>query len=81
MTDPFDRDPFDSLELRRAVELETKRLRYAAERIADHAKRELVLLERAAHADDDDAARMLEYEAGTAHRDSIALTEEHGLDR
>jgi hypothetical protein len=66
---------------RRAVELEAKRTAYAAARIADHAERELVLLERAARAADEDVARELEYEAATAHRDSVALTEEHGLDR
>ena len=29
---------------------------------------------------DDDVARDLEYEAGAAHRDSVAMKEEHGLD-
>jgi hypothetical protein len=77
MADHFDRDPRDPLD---AGYLEAKRLRFAAERIADHAERELLLLERAAHTTDHEIARELEYEAGTAHRDSIALTEEHGLD-
>jgi hypothetical protein len=78
MADRSDRDPTEPLDLRN---LEAKRLGYAAARIADHAARELFLLERAAKATDDDAVRRLEYEAGTAHRDCVALTEEHGLDR
>jgi hypothetical protein len=77
MTDRSERDPRDP---RDAGYLEAKRLGYAAARIADHAERELLLLERAAHTADQDVARELEYAAGTAHRDSIALTEEHGLD-
>jgi hypothetical protein len=73
MADRFEKDPADSLE--------AKRVGYAAARIADHAERELFLLERARRAVDADAARRLEYEAGTAHRDSVALAEEHGLKR
>jgi hypothetical protein len=64
-----------------AARLEARRVGYAAARIAGHAERELALLERAAREADDDTARALEHEAGTAHRDSIALTEEHGLKR
>ena len=60
---------------------EARRIGFAVARIADHAKREISLLARAAHAPDEDAVRRLEYEAGTAHRDSVALTEEHGLER
>jgi hypothetical protein len=60
---------------------EVRRITFAAARIADHAARELALLERATQARDARRARELEYEAGTAHRDSIALTEEHGLER
>jgi hypothetical protein len=78
MTDRFDRDPADWLD---AKQLEAKRLGYVAARIADHAARELALLQRAAKATDRNAARRLEYEAGTARRDCVALTEEHELDR
>jgi hypothetical protein len=78
MADRFDHEPADWLD---AKHLEAKRLGYAAARIADHAARELFLLERAAKAADDEAASRLEYEAGTAHRDCVALTEEHGLHR
>jgi hypothetical protein len=81
MADRSDPDSPDSPDRRRAMELEAKRTTYAAARIADHAERERSLLKRAAGTADDDAARKLEYEAGTAHRDSVALTEEHGLDR
>ena len=72
MNDRFDPDATDSPD--------AKRVGYAAARIADHAARELFLLQRAAKAADRKAARQLEYEAGTAHRDCVALTEEHGLD-
>jgi len=72
MNDRFDPDATDSPD--------AKRVGYAAARIADHAARELFLLQRAAKAADRNAARRLEYEAGTAHRDCVALTEEHGLD-
>jgi len=72
MDDRFDPDATDTPD--------AKRVGYAAARIADHAARELFLLQRAARAADRDAARRLEYEAGTAHRDCVALTEEHGLD-
>ena len=78
MADRSERDPRDPLD---AGYLEAKRIGYATARIADHAQRELLLLERAAQIADDDVARELEYEAGTAHRDSVALKEEHGLDR
>jgi hypothetical protein len=77
MADRFDRAPDDALDLKH---LEAKRVGYAAARIANHAARELFLLERAAREADDDAASQLEYAAGTAHRDCVALTEEHGLD-
>jgi hypothetical protein len=60
---------------------EAKRVGFAAARIAGHAARELSLLQLAAKAADRDAARRLEYEAGTAHRDCVAMTEEHELDR
>jgi hypothetical protein len=78
MADRFDHDPADWLD---AKHLEAKRVGYAAARIADHAARERFLLARAAKAADDEAASRLEYEAGTAHRDCVALTEEHGLHR
>jgi hypothetical protein len=78
MTDHSQPDPRDPLD---AGYLDAKRVGYAAARIADHAKRELLLLQRAAHTADHQIARELEYQAGTAHRDSIALKEEHGLDR
>jgi hypothetical protein len=58
-----------------------RRITFAAARIADHAARELTLLERARRIQDETRARELEYEAGAAHRDSVALTEEHGLGR
>jgi hypothetical protein len=73
MPERFVPEPADSAEARRVG--------FAAGRIADHAARELILLKRAAQEADPVAARQLEYEAGTAHRDSIALTEEHGMDR
>ena len=78
MADRFDHDPADWLD---AEHLEARRVVYAAARIADHAARERFLLERAAKAADDEAVRRLEYEAGTARRDCVALTEEHGLYR
>jgi hypothetical protein len=78
MADRFDHEPADWLD---TEHLEAKRVGYAAARIADHAARERLLLERAAKAADDEAAGRLEYEAGTAHRDCVALTEEHGLHR
>jgi hypothetical protein len=64
-----------------AADPETRRIAFAAARIAEHAARELALLEQARNADDARRARELEYRAGTAHRDSVALTEEHGLGR
>jgi len=60
---------------------EARRIAYAAERIAQHADRELVLLTRATEAENDMNARRLEMEADTAYRDFIALIEEHGLSR
>jgi hypothetical protein len=78
MADRFDPDVPDPSN---AEDPEAKRIGYAVARIADHAERELSLLVRAAHAPDEDVVRRLEYEAGAAHRDSVALTEEHGLDR
>jgi len=78
MSDRSDHDPANPLD---AEQLEARRIGYASARIAGLAARELALLERAARAADDAEARELEYAAGTAHRDSVALTEEHGLDR
>ena len=57
------------------------RIQLVAKRIAMHAARELALLEQAVSTPDDDMARALEVAADTAHRDLIALTQEHGLDR
>jgi hypothetical protein len=74
-------EPHDPREPEHAADLEVRRITFAAARIADHAARELSLLERARRVQDEVRARQLEYEAGTAHRDSIALTEEHGLGR
>jgi hypothetical protein len=71
----------DPREPERAADAEVRRITYAASRIADLAARELSLLKRARVAQDHTRARMLEFEAGAAHRDSIALTEEHGLGR
>lgn len=65
---------------RNAVEHEFRRITFAAGRAAEHARRELSLLEQATEALDDIAARELEYEADTAYRDFVALREEHGLD-
>lgn len=66
---------------RDAVEHEAKRITFAAARAAEHAERELSLLERATKALDDIVARELEYEADTAYRDFVAMRKEHGLDR
>lgn len=74
-------DPDDPREPEHAADEEVRRITFAASRIADHAARELSLLERARRVEDERRARELEYEAGTAHRDSVALTEEHGLGR
>jgi hypothetical protein len=74
-------EPHDPREPQHAADLEVRRITYAAARIADHAARELSLLERARRSRDAVLTRELEYEAGTAHRDSVALTEEHGLGR
>jgi hypothetical protein len=72
---------YDPREPEQAADKEVRRITFAAARIADHAARELSLLERARRAEDDRRAQELEYEAGAAHRDSVALTEEHGLGR
>jgi hypothetical protein len=74
-------DRHDPREPEHVADADTRRITFAAARIADHAERELELLDRARHAEDARRARELEYRAGTAHRDSIALTEEHGLGR
>jgi hypothetical protein len=71
----------DPREPEHVADPETRRISFAAARIADHAERELELLDRARHAENERRARELEYRAGTAHRDSVALTEEHGLGR
>lgn len=62
-------------------ELDARRIAFVVARVAEHAERELALLERATRADDDLLARRLECEADAAYRDIVALTEEHGLDR
>jgi hypothetical protein len=62
-----------------AADMEVRRITFAASRIADHAARELALLKHARRVEDGERARELEYQAGAAHRDSVALTEEHGL--
>ena len=74
-------DRYDPREPGQAADMDVRRITFAASRIADHAARELALLERARRVEDDERARKLEYEAGAAHRDSVALTEEHGLGR
>jgi hypothetical protein len=74
-------EPHDPREPEHAADPEVRRITYAASRIADHAARELSLLKRARWVQDGRRARELEYEAGVAHRDSVALTEEHGLGR
>jgi hypothetical protein len=74
-------EPHDPREPEHAADPEVRRITFAAARIADHAARELSLLKRARRVQDEVRARELEYEAGTAHRDSLALTEEHGLGR
>lgn len=74
-------DRYDPREPEHAADMEVRRITFAAARIADHAKRELALLKRARAVDDVTRARELEFEAGAAHRDSVALTEEHGLGR
>jgi hypothetical protein len=74
MADRFDRRAWEA-------DNEARRVAYAAERIAQHADRELVLLTRATEAESDITARRLELEADAAYRDFIALIEEHGLAR
>jgi hypothetical protein len=71
MADQFDRE----------AEQEARRVAFAAERVGQHADRELQLLIRATEADSDARARELECEADTAYRDFIALIKEHGLER
>jgi len=61
------------------AEKEAARVAFAASRIAAHADRELSLLTRAAHAESDLYAQVLECEADTAYRDFVAMIEEHGL--
>jgi hypothetical protein len=77
MPDGVDHDPFEP---ECTAALEEQRIRFAAARVADHAERELSLLERATQVQDDRRARELEYQADVAYRDCIAITEEHGLD-
>ena len=74
-------DRFDPREPEHAADLEVRRITFAASRIADHAEREITLLKRARQVRDEIRARELEIQAGAAHRDSLALTEEHGLGR
>lgn len=64
-----------------ADRIDMLRIQMAATRIAAHAARELALLEQAVAAHDDDEARELELEADTAHRDFVAMAQEHGLER
>jgi hypothetical protein len=59
--------------------MEARRITFAAARVADHAARELTLLERATEVRDDRAARELESEADAARRYCVAIREEHGL--
>jgi hypothetical protein len=80
MPERDDHDPTDWVGIRRAMDLELKRISFAAERVADHAERELALLELATQVSDDAAARELEYQADAEYRDFVALIEEHGLD-
>ena len=58
---------------------EARRIMFAAARVADHAARELTLLERATAVRDDDAAREFERAADAAHSYCVAISEEHGL--
>lgn len=71
MPDRFDRE----------AEQEARRIAFVAERVAQHADRELTLLTRATEEESDARARELEFEADAAYRDFIALIKEHGLDR
>ena len=65
----------------RRSELEQARLDFASARADIHATRELLLLEFAVSASDDDSARRLELDAYEAYCDELAIAEEHDLDR
>jgi len=65
----------------RRSELDRARLDFASARADAHATRELLLLELAVSASDDDSARRLELDAYEAYCDALAITEEHDLDR
>ena len=56
------------------------RERFIAARIATLAGQELYLLEEAVKAEDHESARRFERAADMAHRDALAIVEEHGLD-
>ena len=71
MPDRFDRE----------ADPEARRVAFAAERVAQHADRELALLVDATQTASAARARELEAEAAAAYRDFIALIKEHGLER
>jgi hypothetical protein len=61
--------------------IEARRITYAAARVANHAARELTLLERATRVHDDEAAREFARAADAARSYCVAISEEHGLQR
>jgi hypothetical protein len=62
-----------------APSVESRRITFAAARVADHAALELSLLQWASLVRDDRRARELELRAEIAYRDYVAISEEHGL--
>jgi hypothetical protein len=61
--------------------IEARRITFAAARVANHAARELTLLERATRVHDDEAAREFARAADAARSYCVAISEEHGLQR
>ena len=54
---------------------------WAQARADEHSVRELVVLELAVRAPDEDSANALELYAYEAYKDALAIKEEHGLER
>jgi hypothetical protein len=80
MADRTDHTPTPTPNQAHATDLDARRITAAAARAADHATRQLWLLERAAqhrHAQHDTEHHP---DTDTATRDFTALTQEHGLE-
>ena len=58
---------------------DARRIAFAAQRVAEHADRELRLLSMAAETPSDVRSQELEYQADSAYRDFVAMIEEHDL--